>query len=46
MHKAWRSIEEMPYGFSRSSVKFQGHKGQKILMQFNSFKTVSTNGNS
>ena len=25
MHKAWSSIEEVPYWFSRSSVKFQGH---------------------
>ena len=24
MHKAWSSIEEVPYCFSRSSVKFQG----------------------
>ena len=30
MHKAWSSIGEMPYCFSRSSVKFQGHTGQKI----------------
>ena len=25
MHKAWSSIEQVPYYFSRSSVKFQGH---------------------
>ena len=25
MHKAWSSIEDVPYCFSRSSVKFQGH---------------------
>ena len=24
-HKAWSSIEEVPYSFWRSSVKFQGH---------------------
>ena len=30
MHKAWRSIEEVPYCFARSSIKFQGHTGQKI----------------
>ena len=30
MHKAWRTIEEMPYCFSRSSIKFQGHTGWKI----------------
>ena len=30
MHKAWSSIWEVPYCFSRSSVKFQGHRGQKM----------------
>ena len=30
MHKAC-SIEEVPYCFSRSSVKFQGHTGQKNI---------------
>ena len=30
-HKAWSSIEEVPYCFSRSSVKFQGHIGLKII---------------
>ena len=30
MCKAWSRIEEVPYCFSRSSVKFQGHAGQKI----------------
>ena len=30
MHKAWCSIEEVPYRFPRSSIKFQGHKGQKV----------------
>ena len=29
MHKAWRGIEEAPYNFSRSSIKFQDHMGQK-----------------
>ena len=28
LHKAWNSKGEMPYCFSRSSVKFQGHTGQ------------------
>ena len=27
MHKAWSGIEDVPY--SRSSLKFQGHTGQK-----------------
>ena len=30
MHKAWCSIEEVPYCFPRSSIKFQGHTGQNI----------------
>ena len=29
-HKNWSSIEEVPYYFSRSSIKFQGHMGQKF----------------
>ena len=31
MPKAWSSIEEVPYCFSRSSVKFQGHVALKIF---------------
>ena len=31
MHKAWSSIEEVPYCFSRSSVEFQGHTALKIV---------------
>ena len=31
MRKAWSSIEEVPYCFSRSSVKFQGHIALKII---------------
>ena len=30
LHKAWNSKEEIPYCFSRSSIKFQGHTGQNI----------------
>ena len=30
MHRAWSSIVEVPYCFSRSSIKFQGHMGQNI----------------
>ena len=30
MHKAWCSIEEVPYCFPRSSIKFQGHTGWKF----------------
>ena len=29
MHKAWCSIEEVPYCFSMSSIEFQGHAGKK-----------------
>ena len=31
MHKAWSSIEEVPYCFSRSSIKFQGNMGQQNI---------------
>ena len=31
MHKAWSSIEEVPYCFWRSSVKFQGHTALEII---------------
>ena len=36
MRNVWRSIEEVTYCFSRSSIKFQGHTGWKIhdLNQF------------
>ena len=30
MYKAWRSIEKATSCFTRSSVKFQGHTGQKL----------------
>ena len=30
MHKAWCSTEEVPYYFSRSSIKFEGHMDRKI----------------
>ena len=30
MHKDWSSLEEVPYCFLRSSVKFWGHTEQKI----------------
>ena len=31
MHKVCMDIEEMPYCFSRSSIKFQGHRRQKYF---------------
>ena len=30
IHKAWCGIEEVPYYFSKSYIKFQGHTGWKI----------------
>ena len=51
MRKAWSSIEEVPYCFSRSSVKFQVYavkKKSSILTQIGPFQTVTpfefTNG--
>ena len=43
MHKAWSSIEEVPYCFWRSYVKLQGHTPLKIvdLTQIVRFRTVS-----
>ena len=43
MHKAWSSIEEVPYCISRSFVKFQGHTGQKspIFTRIERFRTVT-----
>ena len=43
MHKAWWCLEEVPYCFSMSSVKFQGHTAKKssILTQFRRFRTVT-----
>ena len=43
MHKACCSVEEVPYCFPRSSVKFQGHIGRKtsILTQIGRFQTVN-----
>ena len=43
MMKSWSSIEEVPYSFSRSSIKFQGHKGQMslILSRIERFRTVT-----
>ena len=42
MHKAWCSIEEVPYCFSRSYVKFQGHMAKKsYFTQIGRFRTVA-----
>ena len=31
IYKAWCCLGEVPYWFSRSSVKFQGHRAKKIV---------------
>ena len=43
MHRAWSSIVEVPYCFSRSYVKFQGHTALKIveLTQIGRFRTLT-----
>ena len=42
MHQAWCGIGEVPYCFSKSTVKFQGQTGQKspILTRIGRFQTV------
>ena len=32
-HIAYRSMEEVPYCLSRSTVKFQGHTGEEINLE-------------
>ena len=32
IHKAWCCIEDVPYYFSGSSIKFQGHEGEKPII--------------
>ena len=34
IHKAWCCLEEVPYCFERSSVKFQGHTAKKKSADF------------
>ena len=43
LHKAWSSIEEVTYCFSRSFVKSRGHTEQKspIFTQIERFRTVT-----
>ena len=43
LHKAWSSIEEVPYCFSKSSAKLQGRTALKIvdLTQIGRFRTVT-----
>ena len=37
MHTAWHGIEQVPYCFARSSIKFEGHMRRKI----NDFNPIS-----
>ena len=32
MHKALCNVEKVPYNFSRSSIKFQGHMAEKSMI--------------
>ena len=43
VHKAWNSIENVPFCFWRSSVKFKGHTAKKasISTQIRRFRTVT-----
>ena len=43
MHKAWSSIEQVPYCLSRSSMKFQGHTGQKITNFYQNWAFLDCN---
>ena len=44
MHKAWSSIEDVPYCFSMSYVKYQGHTAKKslILTRIEGFRTETS----
>ena len=41
MHKTWSNIEEVPYCFSRSYVKLQGHTALNIVEFDPNFRTVT-----
>ena len=41
IHKAWCSTEEVPYYFSRSSIKFQGHGLKNRRIESNLSKIIS-----
>ena len=41
MHKAWSSIDEVLFCFSRSSIKFQGHTALKIDKFFRVIHQIS-----
>ena len=43
MHRPWSSIVEVPYCFSRSSVKFQGHTALKIVKFYRNWAFLDSN---
>ena len=43
MHRPWGSIVEVPYCFSRSNVKFQGHTALKIVKFYRNWAFLDSN---
>ena len=43
MHRPWSSIVEVPYCFSRSNVKFQGHTALKIIKFYRNWAFLDSN---
>ena len=43
MHRPWSSIVEVPYCFSRSNVKFQGHTALKIVKFYQNWAFLDSN---
>ena len=43
MHRPWSSIVEVPYCFSRSNVKFQGHTALKIVKFYRNWAFLDSN---
>ena len=43
MHRPWSSIVEVPYCFSRSNVKFQGHTALKIVKFYRNWEFLDSN---
>ena len=43
MHRPWSSIVEVPYCFSRSNVKFQGHTALKIVKSYRNWAFLDSN---
>ena len=43
MHRPWSSIVEVPYCWSRSNVKFQGHTALKIVKFYRNWAFLDSN---